>query len=184
MSAHRDKNSPDISKIIMNWIWRKVGMCGLYAIFLLGVLWTIWSQRDNVLSLPVVRNVVKSFSQEPIPRADPKRFSIAVVHLEGDDSLLNSERLIIEAMNEVGGIQVLEIDRKINVRARPREDAVKEGHGQAQEYLRESGADVLIWGTVLSAGGQTVLKLYWTISADQFAKWQRYQPTGNLSLPQ
>ena len=175
---------PDIFTEFKNLIFRTFGKWGLIVFFLLAVAWSIWVNREHIASLPGLRHFAAWYYQKPIPQANPKQFSIAVAHLDGDDSLENNERLIVEALNEVGGIQVLEFDRKISVRARNREEAEKEGHNQAQEYLRESGADVLIWGTVLSSGGQTVLKLYWTSNPNQFAKSGRYQPTANLNLPQ
>jgi hypothetical protein len=38
------------------------------------------------------------------------------------------------------------------------------GHEKARHYLQETGAEVLIWGTVLRHGNKTIPKLYWTSS--------------------
>src|SRR5207244_3887990 len=96
-----------------------------------------------------------------------------VAHLEND---VNGEygRLIVEALKEFEGIQVLALDRTISLEGPVPEEEEKRGHESARRYLRQSGSSVLVWGTVLSQGGRTVPKIYWTASRGAERKPERY----------
>jgi tetratricopeptide (TPR) repeat protein len=107
-----------------------------------------------------------------------------VSHLDNDDDH-NFEKLIIEALKEFKGVQVLRLDRLISLEGSYPEEMEKTGHKQAQEYLEKTGAHVLIWGRVIKTSGQSLPKLYWTASKElrQAKTYGRYQPTEKLSLP-
>jgi tetratricopeptide (TPR) repeat protein len=69
------------------------------------------------------------------------------------------EHALVEGLREVHGIDVRVFSRP------PISDAnVKAGHELARKYLRQSGAQILLWGTVITAPGKNVPKLYWTTS--------------------
>jgi hypothetical protein len=123
---------------------------------------------------PLTHSVFDYLSRWPIPKADPNRFSILVAHLENDPNR-EYDRLIIEALKEFKGIQVLELDRSIPLKGPVPEEEEKRGHESAFRYLKQSGASVLIWGIVLRSGDKTVPKLYWTTSHGLRRKPERYQ---------
>jgi len=97
----------------------------------------------------------------PVPRADPNRFSVALAHLTHDDGQ-KVERLIIESIRDVAGVQILRFDRTISAEGAIPERSEREAHDVARALLCEASADALIWGTVLSHGGRTAPRLYWT----------------------
>ena len=101
----------------------------------------------DVKELPGVVSVISYLSRASIPDADPKRFSILVTHLE-DDKNGENERLIIEALKEFKGIQVLSIDRIISLKGPVPEELVKKGNEIAQTYLKKS------WKFLYSSGVQ------------------------------
>ena len=82
--------------------------------------------------------------------------------------------MIVEALKEFKGIQVLVLDRTIPLIGPVPEDQERQGHEIARHYLKESGASVLIWGTMLGRGDKLLPKLYWTTSDIGVRKEKRY----------
>src|SRR5262249_9671849 len=132
-------------------------------------------------ALPGAKHVVELF---PLPTADPKRFAVAVAHLENDDHQ-EYERAIIEALSSLDAVQLLRFNRTVAVPlggSRPHE-SVKAGHEKARRYLRASGALLLLWGTVLRREGRGLaVKLYWTPVGVSLSESVNYTLTG-IELP-
>src|SRR6266568_3146393 len=70
---HRLKHNSRVNK--------KYGRRVLIVGFVLYLLWSNWNW-STVKDLPGVSTVVKWWSQAPLPKADPRRFAIALAHLE------------------------------------------------------------------------------------------------------
>jgi tetratricopeptide (TPR) repeat protein len=118
----------------------------------------------------------------PIPIADPRRFSVALAHLAHDENQ-ELERLIVESLRDLAGVQILRFDRTISAEGAVPEESERSGHEMARALLRESTAEVLIWGTVLSQSGRNVPRLYWTTAESRARSRQPYLPE-NFQLPQ
>jgi tetratricopeptide (TPR) repeat protein len=113
-----------------------------------------------------------------LPKAEPNVFTVAVAHLD-NDSDGQGERLIVEALGEIKGIQWRQFDRTLPAGG---SGQVNPGHEIARKYLKDSGAEVLIWGTLLKAGDKFVPKL--CLTSSRVAKESaRYQLTEDLNLP-
>ena len=97
----------------------------------------------------------------PLPIPDPKRFSIALVHLENDNDR-EFEKFLVDALGGFEGIEILRFNRPIIHKGVEPEDREKTGYDRAHKYLAETGADVLIWGTKLELDGKSAARLYWT----------------------
>ncbi len=166
------KQTPDTAKPlgpwdpIYKWIFDRFGVRGLVLLALLGVVAYVALEREKVGNLPVINHVVAYFKRWPIPKADPNRYSVIIARLENDGNQ-EHQRLIVEALKEFRGIQVLVLDQTISVEGPVPEEKEKKGHESARGYLKQTGGSVLIWGTVLSRHGKTVPKLYWTPSQEQ-----------------
>jgi tetratricopeptide (TPR) repeat protein len=184
MSAASDNNGdpPDPLAALKRLVHKYLGYGG-FVIFLV-LLWALDKCAFDLVRFPGVDTLVQRLTQKSLPRADPARFSVAVAHLSGDTPNYANENVLIQDLTELKGIKVLRFDRTIDLSAGNPEEAEKQGHLQAQSYLSQSGAEVLIWGTVLSSGSQVVFKLFWTTNTGEPAKSGRYQPTGNLRLPE
>jgi hypothetical protein len=146
-------------------------------------------QKDHPDSRGTIRKLrdwssAEETQQEALPKADPRRFTVAVTHLVKDPDQ-EYEHLLVQALEEVEDIQVLRFDRTIPLDGSEPQELVKAGHDQARAYLEESGAHVLIWGTVIKVGIHSLPKLRWTPTRELELKKEfgRYQPTEDLNLP-
>jgi len=146
-------------------------------------------QKDYPDSRDAIRNILEvihppGVPQEALPKANPQRFAVAVTHLDNDPDQ-EHEHLLVEALQEEEDIQILRFDRTIPLDGPQPQERVKAGHDQARAYLEESGAQVLIWGTVLTAKTHSLPKLHWTPARhlELKKKFDRYQLTEDLNLP-
>ena len=176
---------PDLWKKTKQAIYERYGLPGL-VVLLVGTAWWNW---DTIRTLPGVAQTLDRLATDSLPQADPECFTVALAHLENDDDR-RYENLILAGLNEQfdsqekNAVQILRFDRTIERRGADLEVSVNDAHQQARAYLEESGADVLIWGSVLKDGDESIPKLYWTPSSgvDRARDWGRY-PTQDLELP-
>ena len=155
-------------------MWKRFGWRGIVVLATILAMVAIWWQWDQIVTRPGIAEMVKLASREPLPRADPKRFSIAVAHLEGDTNseqeqiLIDALQRFVDANQGSGGpsLQILHFDRTIELKGGDVEIEASKGHEAARRLLAESGADVLLWGRVLREGNQTRPRLFWTPSLE------------------
>jgi tetratricopeptide (TPR) repeat protein len=166
-------------------IINRLGIPGL--ILFLGVL--TWLRWDEVEKIPGVAWLVESVKElTPGPRATGTRFALALARLENDekDEQLNN---LLDALREHHGIELLVLPQTISVEGSSRpQEAVRLGDVRARALLKETHADVMIWGSVLRSGAKSVLSLHWTASAELEPKRSagRYSPdeARDLDLPE
>jgi tetratricopeptide (TPR) repeat protein len=170
---------PDVGKLLLSWIWqplvRWVGFKWAIALFVTGFV-LFWA-RPHLGSLSFIPTFIAEHL--PLPKANPNVFTVTLVPLDNDaDGQIEHD--IVEGLKEVHGIDVMQFKRK------PISDSdVNAGNALARRYLKQSGAEVLIWGTLLTQGGTTVPKLYWTVSGITPEKESGRYPLAqtDLSLP-
>jgi tetratricopeptide (TPR) repeat protein len=177
-SATAPGEPPDIAKLLLSRIWNwLVGRVGpKWAIFFFvaasGLIWA-WPHLSFLALVP-------DFVAEhlPLPKTNPNVFTVAIVPLDNDAGGQIGHD-IMEGLREVRGIGLVRFERP------PISDSdVSAGSARARQYLKESGAEVLIWGTVLDAGGSKVPKLYWTNASGIATKESGNYPfPADLSLP-
>jgi hypothetical protein len=154
---------PDIWEISKKWVFRHFGTRGLIIFILLSTTVVfIFKYSDTISKWPGVATIVNYIHNtfHPIPCADPNRFTIFVAHLENDVNHDVERRIVNLILEEFKEIKVMRLDRTITLEGSDPDKQVKLGHELGQKYLKESGASVLIWGTVLSESGKTAPKLY------------------------
>ncbi len=185
-----DSKVPDLGAEFKRLIFEKFGLAGLIVLALAVFGFGIWWKWPEIRKRPFVERVIDRFSRAPLPKADPARFTVALAHLENDPKQAD-EKLIFEGLNEgfagedVNAVQILRFDRTIEIGdPQDLEPVVAGGHETARSYLAESGADVLIWGTVVRGREESAPKLYWTTAGegDRPREPGRYA-TQDLALP-
>jgi hypothetical protein len=194
---------PEPEKVLKNlyqrtygWIGRHLGVLAATAfatlaailIFLPTVLDTLEALpkvKEDLEIIPGVSTVSEWLHDvtHPLPKANPEVFTVAIARLEDDDEKAHMEVNITRDLRDLGksnGIAVLEFPRIIS------DQYPQAGHTKAREWLRKSGAQVLIWGRVLVVSGKPeVPQLYWTNSESSSEKKEsgRYALDENLRLP-
>ena len=82
-------------------------------------------------------------------------------------------------------LQILHFDRMIELKDGDEQIAASRGHEEARRLLKEAGADVLLWGSVLRQKDEIRSKLYWTsLSADTRGQSKSLYAVNEFELPQ
>src|SRR5690242_16161806 len=116
-----------------------------------------------------------------LPTAPAGRLAIAVAHLERDQDR-EHETLVRDGLREFEGAEVLRVDRTVD----PDQPDEKNADEEARVLLRQTGADVLIWGSVISLSGKSAsaMRLFWTPARDvSGAKSTGKYQTETIELP-
>ena len=159
----------------------------------IGVLEFLWHVVINVDKLHAFQNArIKALTEEvlrlgaelkpdsrPIEKAQPEMFAVAVTHLDGDDAECNGEKLILDVLEGIDGIQILRLDRTIYARD---SKELSDGYQRSQDLLRDSGAHLLIWGKLLRGADRMVPKLYFASPNSSSIYCERYPLKEDLTL--
>lgn len=189
----KDGQQPPLIEHINQWIKflhnlkEQLGPVRFFCLVIVALLVVLAFQGKKVCEVSVIDSICTWASREWLPTADRSRFAVAVAHLDGDkDQRIEfivrreleatnnqiardlSEPQFATAQEKVDPIQILLLDRIISLKGLQPQEAEDQGLAEANEYLRKTGADVLIWGTVVSTPDNrtTVPEIYWTISPD------------------
>jgi tetratricopeptide (TPR) repeat protein len=143
----KDSNKFSLSKLkewIPTWIYEKFGIIGLIAFILFFLIGYTWFNWDKVKILPGISTIIDVFTREPIPSAKDK-FMVLVANLENDQ---NGEyrKGIISALSDVEGIAVEHLDRNLGGTGSG-DQATENSREKAREFLRMSGAQIVLWGS-------------------------------------
>ncbi len=110
---------PDIEKVIKDWIWQRViekigqrqAIIGLVLLFLCGMIWKFYEPVDTLIS----KSETIISEHQPLPRANPNVFTVALVPLDNDQNGPNGkpemESDIVDALRPVQGIAILKFNR-------------------------------------------------------------------------
>jgi tetratricopeptide (TPR) repeat protein len=168
-------------KQFVDWVFRKWKNTGLVVLAFLFAVVFVYTNWDKVRKWPGIDSIVSRITQDPVPTVDPDRFTVFVAHLDNDTDQ-EYEQLILDELYKLKGLKVVGLDRTISLGGPDPEEQENQGYQSALEYLRQSGAAVLIWGKVLSHHGETLPKIYLTAS-DEIRKAGRYE-VSDFRLPE
>jgi hypothetical protein len=90
---------------------------------------------------------------------------------------------LLDELGHFEGVETVAVPRTVD----PDKPNKKKAEEEARELLKQTSADVLIWGSVISLSGKSAMRLYWTPSRDvSGAKAsEKYLPqTETLVLPE
>jgi hypothetical protein len=121
----------------------------------------VWWNWDDIAKRPGVESILARFKQRALPTAPAGRLAIAVAHLERDKDQ-EHETLLLDELRQFEGAEAVSVDRTVDPEQPDKKIAEEEAHG----LLKQTGADVLIWGSVISLSGKSAMRLYWTPARD------------------
>jgi hypothetical protein len=125
---------------------------------------------------------VKAITQDKLPAA--QRFSIAIAKIEGDrDDAMRT--LLMESLRDLPSLDLLRFDRGTNLAsASNASQAEKDAQTQAKQWLKDSGAHILIWGQVLPATAKTErgLRLHFSARDDDAQQSTRVAESQAISF--
>ena len=138
-----------------------IGGRGAILFILFAAALLVWWKWEDIVKRPGVARFIGRFKRSAIPTAPAGRLTIAVAHLARDKDR-EHERLMRDGLREFEGAEVVKVDRTVDP-DQPDENKAEE---EAQGLLKKTGADVLIWGSVISLSGKSAMRLYWTPARD------------------
>lgn len=163
MRAPPEMKAPTPSEWLRNLLFRRFGIVGIFVAGVGSVLlyvaihivFPLWSNWSSARAWPGVPALIAGWKTEPISKANPKRYAIVVADLVDDPGQEHST-LLVTLLREFPGFQVIPIHRTISLPAGSDSDAQEAAaHRVAVKYLEESGASILIWGSLLRLGDKT-----------------------------
>jgi hypothetical protein len=176
----------ELEELVKDYLWgflrRRLGARTAVIIFLVAAaVWTFHGEMGELVA-DLHAQIVQWW---PLPKAKPGFFTVAVARLENDDEKADMASAIAQDLRELEkskGIRVLEFHRTIIADS---DDDVPAGQAEARKWLTQSGAQVLIWGKVVTSPDRSVPELYWTTSDNRNDKAisDRYGLDNNNRLP-
>ncbi len=158
-----------------------IGARGAIPFVLLAAALFVWWKWEDFVKRPGVERFIGRVKRSAIQTAPAGRLAIAVAHL-GKDKDREHETLLLDELRQFDGVAVVSVDRTVDP-DQPDKKVVEE---KARGLLRQTGADVLIWGSVISLSGKSAMRLYWTLARDTpgAKSTGKYQPqTETIALP-
>ncbi|MGF6596317.1 tetratricopeptide (TPR) repeat protein [Paraburkholderia sp. GAS448] len=161
----------------------RIGSAGakVALILLVVVVPFVWSNWARVREWPVLNEFVDWVSQPTLPHAKPGEYSIVIARLS-DDNDRRAERLVEASLEEIPAVHVYVLGRRISQKG---VDATA-GETQAQDYLRKTGAQILLWGKVVPRlDGKDSPMLNWAVAPNLKPAYAKvmYQAEGGGALP-
>jgi len=162
--------------------WLVAGVLLLAAV--IAASFYIWSNWKDFKDRPGIEGVVKRVKRRAIDKAPAGVLTIAVAHLQ-DDEGRKQEKLLLDELKHFDGVETLTVDHTVEWPASgPEQVKKKKAEEDARRVLWQTGADVLIWGSVVSLSGKSAMRLYWTPARDVSGAKStgKYQPE-TFALP-
>jgi hypothetical protein len=172
------------------WLRQRIGALGATLLVLLAAAsagsFYIWSNWKDIKERPGIEEIIKHFNRKGIDKAPAGVITIAVAHLQYDEGQ-KQEKLLLDELKQFDGVETLSIDRTVEWPDSGTEHAKKiKAEEDARGLLRQTGADVLIWGSVIGLSDKSAMRLYWTPTQDVpgAKSTGKYQPqSGTITLP-
>ena len=153
-----------------NRLRRQVGLSVAILIFIAIAPAGVWWFWDDLAKKPGVEWIVARLERKSIVPAKPGHITIAVAHLE-DDKNLEHEKLLRDALdNDFDGAETIPLDRTITPpEAQTGQASVAKAKEEANRLRERAGADVLLWGKVVTLNRKSEMRLYWTAGSGPWA---------------
>ena len=171
-------------KASFNRMRRRVGMPVAVLLVLLvagGIVW--WKREDIARSLGLELIIARS-TPRPIRKAPIGRLVIAVAHLDRDKDGKH-ENLLLDELRQFEGAEIVKVDRTVEWPASDTDGAAEnKAKTEGQRLFQQTGADALIWGSVIDFDNQRAMRLYWTSAQElRGAKYIEPYQIETIALP-
>ena len=172
----------EILASIQQWLFSWAGGAGLVSFAVLAFIFKQWGATWIAgLGKRIIRLLLLLL---PLPNAKPKSFAISITNLAGDAEN-QVKHLIMASLADAKGVEILDVDRKIDCRKSSREDALQCAQAKARRFAVKTGASIAIWGSVIRNGEQTVPRLHLVSAAGNATRVNHYGPySEDLRLPE
>lgn len=145
-----------VAFVARHWGWAAAAGVGL-----LILLFLVVRNWKELRELPGVRQLCDVWSRRRLPKADPYMFTILVARLAGDPDRKHEDN-VLQVLREFTGVVARPIDRAPRLKTPAGDAEIQAGREWARNILARTGADVLLWGQVLSPGNKDIPQLCWT----------------------
>jgi tetratricopeptide (TPR) repeat protein len=162
----------------------RIGVLGTTLLIGIGYLAIHWDEFSKVAIVAWAFDRLAEL--KPLPTASGQRFTIAIAILENDRDGVH-RRVLRESLARLDGVELIMIDRRVSLDGTTRPQAAQlAGYARGREILRESHADVLIWGTAFDSAADSPMSLHWTSSANVRLgnRSHAYRPERDFDLPE
>jgi hypothetical protein len=136
-------------KASFEWLRKHIGLPGAVVVVLSIAIGSaslyVWSNWKDFKERPGVTWIVGLLERRAIQTAPAGRLTIAVAHLARDNERLDHEHLLFDELRDkrkFEGVEIIRVDRTVD----PEESAEETIEAKARALLKQTGADVLIWG--------------------------------------
>ena len=116
----------------------------LFIVALTGLAWWNW---DKIKTLPFVEPMCEWVNRKPLIKAVPGTFTVLVADLDNDPAG-ERKKNIITALGKIEGIAVEPLARCPGGTGAGTQ-AFEKSREEVREYLRETGAQIVLWGSYL-----------------------------------
>jgi tetratricopeptide (TPR) repeat protein len=159
-----------------------IGARGAISFLLLAAAFFVWWKWEDIVKRPGVERFIGRFNQSAIPTAPAGHLTIAVAHLDNDEDQ-EHKKLLLDELRHFEGVETIPVPRTVD----PDQPDKKKAEQEARGLLEQTGADVLVWGSVRSLSGKSAMRLYWTPARDMpgAKSTEKYLPQiESLALPE
>jgi hypothetical protein len=122
-----------------------IGVRGAIPFLLLAAALFVWWKWEGIAKRPGVERFIKWLKREAVPTAPTGRLTIGVARLSNAKDR-EHEKLLLDELRHFDGVETVPIPRTVD----PDQPDKKKAKEEARSLLRETGADVLIWGNVIT----------------------------------
>ncbi|MGC2221197.1 MAG: hypothetical protein WA624_01940, partial [Methylocella sp.] len=158
-----------------------IGARGAIPFLLLAAALFVWWKWEDIVKRPGVERFIAHLKRSAIPTAPAGHLTIAVARLDNDEEQ-EHEKLLLDDLEHFEGVTTVPVPWTMD----PDDHDKKKTEKKARDLLGQTGADVLVWGIVISLSGKSVMRLYWTPARDVpgAKSTGKYQPqTETIALP-
>ena len=164
-----------LTELILGWIQNHVGIKGVFLFLLLGATGSALWNWESISSHPIYEEFRVAYFSAPLPKVEPGAISILVANLHGDIGHKFGQSLTSELIPEnlpVGNspIHIYKLDRYIGGTSNEVFQEIQEGRAKAREFLKQTKADLLVWGRLEGTEKSQKPLIFVTASGDGYSK--------------